>query len=130
MKSFTDVTPNLRRITFTAESLDTYPADCEGGHLKLFIAKDAPNPPALPVLSDKGPVWPEDKPRPTARTYTVRAIRPELKEIDIEFAMHDDAGPAVDFARNAKPVIISVLPIPADRIRCCRWRNTTIWQLI
>lgn len=60
MKSFTDVTPNLRRITFTADSLDTYPADCEGGHLKLFIAKDAPNPPALPVLSDKGPVWPED----------------------------------------------------------------------
>ncbi|MEM8324599.1 siderophore-interacting protein, partial [Morganella morganii] len=47
VKSFTDVTPNLRRITFTAESLDTYPANCEGGHLKLFIAKDAPNPPAL-----------------------------------------------------------------------------------
>lgn len=103
VKSFTDVTPHLRRITFTADSLDTYPADCEGAHLKLFIAKDAPNPPALPVLSDKGPVWPEDKPRPVARTYTVRAVRPERKEIDIEFAMHDDAGPAVDFARNAKP---------------------------
>ncbi len=23
------------------------------------------------------------------RTYSVRAIRPEIKEIDIEFAMHD-----------------------------------------
>ena len=103
VKSYIDVTPNLRRITFTSETMDTYPSGCEGGHLKLFIAKDAPNAPVLPVLSDKGPVWPEGKERPIARTYTVRAIRPELKEIDIEFALHNDAGPAVDFAKNAKP---------------------------
>ena len=32
----------------------------------------------------------------------MRAIRPELKELDIEFAVHEDAGPAINFALNAK----------------------------
>lgn len=103
VKSFADVTAHLRCITFTGETLDTYPIACEGGHLSLFIAKDVSNPPTLPSLSDNAVVWPEGKERPIARAYTVRAIRPELKEIDIEFALHDDAGPAVDFAKNAKP---------------------------
>ncbi|MEQ4660510.1 siderophore-interacting protein [Providencia rettgeri] len=104
VKSITDISPSIRSITFTGERLNTYPTDCEGGHLKIFLAPDLISQPTLPILSKEGRSWPEDKPRPFVRTYTVRAIRPEVSEIDIEFAMHDGAtGPAYLFARDAKP---------------------------
>lgn len=104
VKRIIDVTPNLRRITFTSETLDSYPTDCEAGHIKIFISKDSPTtPPTLPSLSAKGPVWPEGKERPLVRTYTIRSCRSAEKEVDIEFAMHEDAGPAINFAKFAKP---------------------------
>lgn len=104
VKSITDISPSIRSITFTGERLRDYPTQCEGGHLKIFIAPDLKSEPALPVLTKDGRSWPEDKPRPFVRTYTVRAIRPEIKEIDIEFAMHDGVtGPAYLFARDAQP---------------------------
>ncbi|HEF8774375.1 TPA: siderophore-interacting protein [Providencia stuartii] len=104
VKSITDISPSIRSITFTGERLSDYPTQCEGGHLKIFLAPDLKSEPALPVLTKDGRSWPEDKPRPFVRTYTVRAIRPEIKEIDIEFAMHDGVtGPAYLFARDAQP---------------------------
>lgn len=104
VKSIVDISPSIRSITFTGEKLANYPTKCEGGHLKIFIAPDHQSQPALPFLTEKGRSWPEDKPRPFVRTYTVRAIRPELNEIDIEFAMHEGVtGPAYLFARDAKP---------------------------
>ncbi|WP_277850592.1 siderophore-interacting protein [Moellerella wisconsensis] len=102
VKSIIDISPAIRRITFHGENLDTYPANCAGAHLKIFLSADATIPPLLPVLGPKGPSWPEDQPRPKVRTYTVRAIRPAEKEIDIEFAMHEGMeGPAYQFARDA-----------------------------
>lgn len=102
VKSVTDISPSIRSITFTGERLGDYPTQCEGGHIKIFLAPDLKSQPALPILSEHGRSWPTDKPRPFVRTYTVRAIRPEVKEIDIEFAMHDgNEGPAYLFARDA-----------------------------
>ena len=37
------------------------------------------------------------------RWYTVRAHRPERGEIDVDFVLHDHRGPAVDWARAARP---------------------------
>lgn len=39
--------------------------------------------------------------RPWVRNYTIRAARPG--EVDIEFAVHGDGGPASKFAENARP---------------------------
>ena len=104
VKSITDISPSIRSITFTGDKLADYPKDCEGGLLKIFISPDLTSKPTLPTLSKEGRRWPENEPRSIIRTYTVRAIRPELTEIDIEFAMHDGAaGPAYLFARDAKP---------------------------
>src|SRR5689334_13605279 len=36
------------------------------------------------------------------RNYTVRAVRPELEELDIDFALHD-GGLAATWARTARP---------------------------
>ncbi len=58
--------------------------------------------PDLPTLTENGPRWAADAVRPIVRTYSIRAVRPEQAEVDIEFAIHDHRGPAVDFARQAK----------------------------
>ena len=41
-------------------------------------------------------------PRPIVRTYTVRNIRPDQNEMDIDFVDHGDGGPASAWARNAQ----------------------------
>ncbi|CFR26071.1 siderophore-interacting protein [Yersinia frederiksenii] len=103
VKRTVDLSPHLRRITFESPTLQNYPPECGGAHLKVFLPLAGQIQPELPVLGEKGPVWPAAEVRPIVRTYSVRAIRPELGEIDIEFALHDHSGPAVNFARNAKP---------------------------
>ncbi|MBB4683105.1 siderophore-interacting protein [Amycolatopsis jiangsuensis] len=40
--------------------------------------------------------------RPWVRNYTVRAFRPEAAELDVQFAVHEDGGPATRFALAAK----------------------------
>ncbi|KOY60835.1 FAD-binding protein [Photorhabdus heterorhabditis] len=102
VKNIFDVTPNMRRITFESECLDSYPTECEGGLLKIFLPLPGQTKPILPTLSPDGPVWPADEFRPITRAYSVRALRTEQKEIDIEFALHHGGGPAVEFAYRAK----------------------------
>ncbi|MFC0227295.1 siderophore-interacting protein [Serratia aquatilis] len=98
-----DITPHLRRITFSAPDLHDYPSESAAAHIKVFLPREGQAQPDLPTLSENGPVWPADAVHPLIRTYSIRAVRPELGEIDIEFALHDHSGPAVDFARKAKP---------------------------
>lgn len=97
-----DITPHLRRITFSAPDLRYYPAQAAAAHIKIFLPLAGQRQPNLPTLTANGPVWAADAVRPIIRTYSVRAVRPELAEIDIEFAIHDHSGPAVNFARQAK----------------------------
>jgi NADPH-dependent ferric siderophore reductase len=42
-----------------------------------------------------------DELRNPIRTYTIRAVRPELSEIDIDFVLHGDAGPASRWVQGA-----------------------------
>ncbi len=51
--------------------------------------------------------------RPPMRTYTIAASRPERCEVDIDFAVHGDAGPLSRFARRAVPGDHLVLVAPA-----------------
>ncbi len=37
------------------------------------------------------------------RTFTIRAFRREALELDIDFALHGDGGPASRFANEVKP---------------------------
>lgn len=98
----TDISPELRRITFSAPELAGFPTDCEGAHIKIFLPHSGQEKPELPTMTENGPVWLPEQKRPIARSYTVRYIRPEQQEIDIEFVLHGDQGPAGQFAQNVQ----------------------------
>lgn len=98
-----DISPHLRRITFRSPDLRHYPATVSAAHIKVFLPREGQTQPDLPTLGENGPVWASDAIRPFIRTYSIRAVRPQQGEIDIEFALHNHRGPAIDFARNAKP---------------------------
>ena len=57
----------------------------------------------LPKLGPRGPVWPPPDQRPITRTYTVRRFDATAGELDIHFVLHDDAGPASNWAARAEP---------------------------
>ena len=44
-----------------------------------------------------------DEERNPIRTYTIRAVRPELAEIDVDFVLHGTEGPASAWAQAAAP---------------------------
>jgi len=75
------VTPNMLRLTLGGSGMETFPADQASAYVKLMF-------PAA------------DNARPTVRTYTVRAHRDN--EIDLDFVIHQDAGPASSWAMSAQ----------------------------
>lgn len=102
VKAISDITPELRRITFHSPAIQDYPDECPAAHIKIFLPQPGQQQPTLPTISDKGPLWPENAIKPIVRSYTVRYVRPHLGEIDIEFVLHGDHGPASRFAQQAQ----------------------------
>lgn len=90
------ITPNMIRITYAANWIKDLPSGIEGAHCKLFLPKDNDTPATLADQIENGP-------RPDVRTYTIRYIRPDLGELDIDFVDHGDTGPASAFARRCVP---------------------------
>jgi NADPH-dependent ferric siderophore reductase len=90
------LTPHMIRVTLTGSKIDTIDPNCHGANCKLFLPE-----PGQDVI-DFEKAW-ADGPRPTVRTYTVRALRKDMREMDIVFVDHGDAGPASAWARRAEP---------------------------
>lgn len=76
------VTPNMLRVTLGGNGMSTFPAEQDGAYIKLMFP---------PQAEGKGIV----------RTYTVRHQR-EL-EMDVDFVLHHDGGPAATWAQHAQP---------------------------
>ncbi|MEZ7502425.1 siderophore-interacting protein [Psychrobacter sp. Arc29] len=75
------LTPNMCRVTLGGAGLIDFPVDQESAYIKLMFPQG------------------EDA-RPLVRTYTVSVQRDD--EIDVDFALHEAAGPASTWARNAQ----------------------------
>lgn len=73
------VTPNMLRVTLGGSDVTTLPKEQESAYVKLIF----------PTESGK-----------LMRTYTIRHQRAE--EIDIDFMLHDKAGPASTWAQEAQ----------------------------
>lgn len=105
------LTPHLVRITFAGPSLAEFVDDGPDQRCKVFIPRADGSRASVPRGADWYPRWqamPDDE-RPTIRTYTVRAARPFAGELDIDFVLHGDSGPASAWACRAAvgdPVVI------------------------
>lgn len=103
VKRVTDLGPNLRRLCVTSPTLARYPFRCGGAHIKLFLPLPGQAQPQLPQLTEQGLHWAEPAQKPLIRTFSIRAFRPRLAELDIDFALHGEQGPAGRFALYARP---------------------------
>ncbi len=99
------VTPSLLRCVFTGPDVAHMKHEAPDQRIKLMFARPDGNTARLPV-SDS---WYQDylalprERRPFMRTYTLRALRREACELDVEFVLHGDNGPASRWAMNARP---------------------------
>lgn len=100
------LTPHMSRVTFSGASLEDQAPD---QYLKVFFPQPGQPEPVLPAPlgGDEVYSWyktylamPDDV-RPPMRTYTVRALRPSVREVDIDFVLHGDEGPASAWAATA-----------------------------
>jgi NADPH-dependent ferric siderophore reductase len=96
------ISPHMLRVTFGGDLAECVTAGYDQ-RIKLFFPLAGQTDPVVP----EGPNWyaeyramPDDV-RPPIRTFTVRELRPG--EIDVDFVLHGDLGPASSWAGRAKP---------------------------
>ncbi|MEU7799102.1 siderophore-interacting protein [Micromonospora arborensis] len=98
------LSPSFTRVTFTGADLDRFADNGYDQRIKLALPLPDQREVRLPEGEDWYPKWralPEHLRNPI-RTYTVRAVRPHLAEVDVDLVLHGDSGPATRWARRAR----------------------------
>ncbi|WP_410908407.1 siderophore-interacting protein [Puerhibacterium sp. TATVAM-FAB25] len=102
----TRLCPSFVRITFTGSDLDRFADNGRDQRIKLLLPAPCGG---WEYLDRQNPDWftqwralPEERRNPL-RTYTVRAVRPDLREVDVDLVLHGDTGPASRWANGARP---------------------------
>ncbi|MVT50312.1 DUF2218 domain-containing protein [Bradyrhizobium yuanmingense] len=122
LKSAITLTPHMRRLTFTGDDIARFVND-DDLHVRLYFPPEGLAKPEWPWPAPDGRIlWPEPDRRPVTRYYTIRRIDLQSREIDIDFVVHDHAGPGSAFAVNATAGAICGMAGPLGRgIRPARW---------
>lgn len=99
-----DVTPHLRRITFVGPEIREMTTWAPDQRIKIFFPTDDGRVPNMPDAEDWYATY---KSVPVAervpmRTYTIRTLRADAAELDVEFVLHGENGPASRWATHAK----------------------------
>ncbi|MFF5568249.1 siderophore-interacting protein [Streptomyces sp. NPDC012623] len=102
----TRLSPGFSAITLGGPELEHLEPMGYDQAVRLFLPREGQDGLTMPTLSSEAwmaqvLVLPKSR-RPRVRNYTIRRTRPELNEVDIEFALHG-VGPAAAWARGAKP---------------------------
>ncbi|MER0246362.1 siderophore-interacting protein [Streptomyces sp. HSW2009] len=101
------LSPSFVRVTFGGEGLAPFVNGGRDQRLKLFLPQPGQEAPVVPRTNDLSwyPQWRAMDPavRGVMRTYTVREHRRDPDEVDIDFALHGDTGPASRWAAAAAP---------------------------
>ncbi|WP_145557240.1 siderophore-interacting protein [Yersinia aldovae] len=100
-----NISPSLLRCIFEGPDVNRMKLEAPDQRIKLLFPAADGQLPQLPASDD----WygqymaiPKQQ-RPLMRTYTLRALRTEHNEMDVEFVLHGDGGPASAWATHAKP---------------------------
>ncbi|WP_082812551.1 SIP domain-containing protein [Cellulomonas timonensis] len=96
----TRLTDTMIRLTLGGPGAEGFESGVFDEHVKLLFPDPDTGELRLPQPDGDDLVWP--RPIPTGREYTVRAHRPEAREIDIDFVVHAH-GLASDWARDVQP---------------------------
>ncbi|HEX2132853.1 MAG TPA: siderophore-interacting protein [Actinophytocola sp.] len=99
------LTPHLRRFTLAGPDLAGCVSAGFDQRIKMFFPLPGQSEPVVP----EGENWyaeyramPENE-RAFMRTYTIRYLRPEAGELDVDIVLHGDTGPGSTWAGAAKP---------------------------
>ena len=106
------LSPHFKRIVFQGPDLQNFSDAGYDERIKILLPLPDGSLPA-PSFFEASPedplAWyqkwrtlPAERRNPL-RTYTVRKVRHESEQIDVDFVIHDHAGPAGAFAEAAKP---------------------------
>ncbi|WP_271223108.1 siderophore-interacting protein [Streptosporangium carneum] len=108
MSDLKRLSPSFLRVTFTGDDLHLFADNGLDQRIKLVLPLPEHGLTHLPTGSDWYTRWRElpGELRNPFRTYTARAVRAELHEVDVDIVMHEghgDHGPVARWARAARP---------------------------
>lgn len=98
------LSPSFMRLTLTGPDLDEFADNGFDQRFKLLLPDAHGSYDALPRDPDWYAAWrrlPAARQNPI-RTYTVRAVRLDVREVDVDVVLHGDRGPASRLARRAR----------------------------
>lgn len=99
------LSPSLDRMVFTGADVARMKTGGPDQRIKVFFPLPGQRAPQVPSGEDWYPCYralPDDQ-RPPMRTYTIRQLRAELGEVDVDFVIHGETGPASRWAVHARP---------------------------
>ncbi|MEL4357388.1 MULTISPECIES: siderophore-interacting protein [unclassified Luteococcus] len=109
----TDLTPSIRRVTFRGPELTRVHPRCLDRRIKLLLPRHPGDDlPDVPRGGDWYQRWQQLDQRPPMRTYTARAVRPELGEVDVDVVRHGTTGPAGRWIETVQPGDALLLVVP------------------
>ncbi|MEM8699250.1 MAG: MFS transporter [Pseudomonadota bacterium] len=87
-KARREIFPGLVRVTL--EGVDVQALTKDGIHLRLMMPETRGRKPVWPVVAENGATeWPQGEDKLHARFVTIREIRIDAREIDVDVAHHD-----------------------------------------
>lgn len=104
LKQRTVLSPSLTRMVFAAPDVANMKTEGPDQRIKVFFPLPGQEAPDVPQGADwyaRYRALPEGE-RAPMRTYTLRALRPELGEVDVDFVLHGETGPASRWAMHAR----------------------------
>jgi ferric-chelate reductase (NADPH) len=97
-----EIFEGMQRVTFTMDDAQVFATE-EGVHIRLMLPLKPGRFPIWPHMAENGaPVWPKGDDELHARFVTIRAIRSDLNEIDVDIVRHQ-GGLISDWAAMARP---------------------------
>jgi NADPH-dependent ferric siderophore reductase len=99
------LSPHMIRIVLGGSGFETFtPNDFTDAYVKVVIVRDDVDVSALPhpLTLDSFDELPESH-RPAVRTYTVRHVDADRRELSIDFVVHGEQGAAAPWAASARP---------------------------
>jgi NADPH-dependent ferric siderophore reductase len=99
------ITPQMYRVTIGGGDLGKFVSAAADQFITLILPQPGQE---RPLIDPETFNWEyyrtmSEETRPIVRNYTARYHRPEVAEIDVDFVIHGDGGPASNWALAAKP---------------------------